>query len=93
MFHGGGSEVFDDGEILVVPPPKSRNSPDFDIMMVGNHSYGPGYRPHGSQPIQNRGYVVGEQGTMDTIYCFFVNSCSKLLTKTFGLDHRESHCT
>ncbi|XP_052768318.1 uncharacterized protein LOC128208772 isoform X1 [Mya arenaria] len=45
FFHGGGSEVFDsDGEMLVVPPPTSRKSPDFDSVMYSQYNYGPGYR-------------------------------------------------
>ena len=54
--------MFDDGELLVVPPPQSRNSPDFELMMLDNHGYGPGYRHHTNQhrgQRSNQGYVVG----------------------------------
>ncbi|KAL4238851.1 hypothetical protein ACF0H5_003558 [Mactra antiquata] len=62
-FHGGGSEILDDddGELLIVPPPMSRNSTDFDSVMLSEHGFGPGYRPiSGQQHTRQRsqqGYV------------------------------------
>jgi hypothetical protein len=66
-FHGGSSEILDDddGEILVVPGPMSRNSADFETAMLAEHGYGPGYRPpgtgnHHTRQRSQQGYVVGE---------------------------------
>ena len=53
--------MFDDGELLVVPPPQPRHSPDFEYMMLDNHGYGPGYRHPTNQyrgQRSNQGYVV-----------------------------------
>lgn len=64
-FHCGGSEVFDlDGEMLDIPPPAARSSADFDSPMLGDCSFGPGYRHPTSQHERQRsqqGYVVGYQ--------------------------------
>lgn len=63
-FHCGGSEVFDvDGEVLEIPPPVSRGSGVFDSVVLGEHSYGPGYRHPSNQHERQRsqpGYVVGQ---------------------------------
>ena len=53
--------MFDDGELLVVPAPQSRHSPDYELMMLDNHGYGPGYRHPTNQyrgQRSNHGYVV-----------------------------------
>ena len=43
----------------------SRNSADFEAAMLGEHGYGPGYRPPGTAGNHTRqrsqqGYVVGQ---------------------------------
>ena len=53
--------MFDDGELLVVPAPQSRHSPDYELMMLDKHGYGPGYRHPTNQyrgQRSNHGYVV-----------------------------------
>ena len=62
--------MFDDGELLVVPAPQSRHSPDYELMMLDNHGYGPGYRHPTNQyrgQRSNHGYVVSSENRSGVI--------------------------